>query len=150
MALLEAEGVGMVRRVYAEAAHEAIMKDFASSKGLKESTGHPCISRLIQGKCGSDGRRVRPLRNNISCRLPCGNDHVSMWLKNGQPHSYISQPYNLSLRELRELVDFCDTHGLTAEVTAGNSWHFPGASLLLEVKKTEETEARGKEARQTG
>lgn len=68
--------------------------------------------------------------------LPAANDHVSLWLRNGKPHVYVSQPYGLTLSDMRALVQFCDAHGLDAAVSA-RSWRFPGSTLLIEITHEE-------------
>jgi hypothetical protein len=116
--LLEAEGRDMVTRAYAEVSSRVICQE--ATKGLKKSTS-TCIYRLLGRKTRSDE--------------PPGTDHPSLWNKDGKPELFISQPYGLSWGKLRELVAFCETHGLEVNMDAGTSWYFPGRSLRVVFRK---------------
>jgi len=127
--LAEDESLDSAHRAYAEAVWEQCKKQYISKHGLKPSGGHPCVSRLIGRRCSA-----LPGGGSSPCRIP-GWDHMSLWLKDGKPEVYVSQPYNLSLNEMRELVRFCDEYGLTTSVGMWPAWHFPGGVLMVEVKK---------------
>lgn len=48
----------------------------------------------------------------------------------------ISEPYDVHMGEMRELIEFCDEHGLTFTID-GDSAHFPGRCFrILIVKKS--------------
>ncbi|OPX83386.1 MAG: hypothetical protein A4E53_04661 [Pelotomaculum sp. PtaB.Bin104] len=127
--LAEDEGTDSAHRAYAEAVWEQCKKQYISKHGLKPSGGHPCVSRLIGRRCSA-----LPGGGSSPCHIP-GWDHVSLWLKDGKPEVYVSQPYSLSLNEMRNLVRFCDEYGLTVSVSTWPAWHFPGGVLTMEVRK---------------
>lgn len=92
--------------------------------GLKPaSKAH--IRRLFTKKC----------RRGCDCHRPPGDDHGSLWLKDGKPHTYISQPYGLVQDQLREIVEFADAHGLRVEIGAARSFHFPGKTICVEYRR---------------
>src|SRR4030095_15139258 len=62
--------------------------------GLKRSHGYPCCQRLV-GHCDH--------RHGAGC-LPPGTDHPSLWLRDGQPAVFVSQPYDLSGETVRALL----------------------------------------------
>lgn len=125
--LMKEEGLDSVIRAYAEATCERHQEQYIKKYGLKASNSHACIGRLINKRCSTDG---------VPCRLP-GGDHVSLWLKDGKPEVYISQPYHLSLDNMRAIVEFCDRYRLTVDISTWPSWHFPGAVLTVEVKRAD-------------
>lgn len=131
--LCMAEGADAALRAYAEATWEEHQKQYAKKYGLKLSNGRICLARLLGKKCDYHSDH-----SGIPCRPP-GADHDSLWLKDGKPYVYVSQPYGLSAREMRELVSMCDRHGLEAYASAWPSWHFPGAVLTVEIKRKAET-----------
>ena len=128
-ALLAAEGEDDVHRVYSDAVHVAYKEQYTKRDGLKESAGALCVQRLLGKQCkvGYQGKRCE-------CRPP-GADHMSLWLKDGKPHVYVMQPYGLSYRQLAELYQFCERHGLRADVDAWPGWHFPGSVLHVAITK---------------
>jgi hypothetical protein len=60
-------------------------------------------------------------------RLP-GDDHTE--LRKGKTVTYLSQPYHLHLKELRQIVRACDEYGLEVAITAG-SWYRRGDTILV-------------------
>jgi len=124
--LAEQEGRYIAERAFEEAIEKYRYKAFIDRYGVKRSSGHTCINRLLGKWCiGLSG----------NCHLPAANDHISFWLKDGKPYLYVSQPYDLSLEDMRKLVPFCDEHDLDLTVTASNSWHSPGHTLLIVVSR---------------
>ncbi len=123
--LAQAEGIENAHRAYAEATSEQYRRQYLKEQGLKPTAEHACINRLAGRRC---------IAGKTPCHIP-GADHVSMWLKDGKPEVYISQPYHLSLKNMRALVELCDKHGLDANVSTRPSWHFPGAVLTIEIRK---------------
>lgn len=67
-------------------------------------------------------------------RLGPGDDHVATWLRNGQPALFTSEPYELSLPALKNIVARCEEHRLTATVS-GESAHYPGRTLLVQYRR---------------
>ncbi|HBT47265.1 MAG TPA: hypothetical protein DEA73_05220 [Peptococcaceae bacterium] len=129
--LVEEKGLDMAERAFATAVWEKRREAFAKRLGVKPTTGHVCLNRLVKGHC-----KGMELMFPKCFWLPAANDHVSLWLKDGNLHVYVSQPYSLTLKDMRALVQFCDAHALDAVVSAG-SWHFPGSTLLIEITREE-------------
>ena len=125
--LAEEEGSDAVRRACADATWEDNKKSFVKSKGLREAKSQS-IERLI-------GKHSKSLLESPSPAVLPGDDHPSLWLKNGKPHVYISQPYELSIEDLKELVEFCERHSLNLHVSTWPAWHFPGSVLNVKVTK---------------
>ena len=99
------------------------------TEGLTESSGARCTTKLVKGGrcgCGSFDHD----------RLP-GSDHTIMLNKDGKPHVYITQPYDLAYEEMKKIVEHCEEHGLRADIHA-TSWHFPGWTLCIEVRRATE------------
>jgi hypothetical protein len=135
--LMEEEGRDKAERAFAAAVWEKRKEHYAKALGLKESGGHPCLARLIGKRCDQSQFYLRTSHEEkyAPCSLPAADDHASLWLKDGKPHSYVSQPYGMSPEDMRKLVKFCDEYGLTVNVNAWGSWWFPGHTLILQVRK---------------
>jgi hypothetical protein len=135
--LLNESDVGTVRRAYAEVVHEKLKEHFQNKypmgKRLKRSRGVACVGKLLGKRCGQHNY----YQLHCETHQPPAADHVELYNRNGKPEVYVSQPYGLSWESLKNLVSFCETHGLEAEIDTG-SWHFPDNTLLVEIKKAEE------------
>lgn len=68
-------------------------------------------------------------------RLP-GADHDGLWIRDGRPWAWTTQPYDLDHESLRGMLAFCDAHGLEMTVS-GSSWHFLGRTVLVVIKRRE-------------
>lgn len=128
--LVEAEGTDAAVRAYAEATWERKREGWAAKHGLQQTRGRVCLARLLGKRCGGFGRDVK----GIPCQPP-GADHCSLWLKEGHPEVFVSQPYGLSLKTMRELVALCDCTGLDVLVDTWPAWHFPGRVLMVEIRR---------------
>ncbi len=137
LALVEAEGADAALRVYAQATWEEYYRQYAEKHGLKLSAGHPCLSRLLGKRCSQKSDY-----SGVPC-YPPGADHDSLWLKDGKPYAYITQPYCLTLNAMRDLVAMCDQYGLDVNIRTWPSWHFPGGVLTMEIKRKTESEIEG-------
>ncbi|GFN22168.1 hypothetical protein [Thermanaeromonas sp. C210] len=102
------EGLEMAERAFATAVWEKRREAFAKRLGVKPTAGHVCLNRLVKGHCKGTG-----LMFPKCFWLPVVNVHVSLWLRDGKPHVYVSQPYALTLKDMRALVQFCDRTALT-------------------------------------
>ena len=60
------------------------------------------------------------------------HDHCSLWLKNGKPHVFVSQPYPGSTSEVAECIAFANENGLVLRIGTWPAWHYPGAVLMME------------------
>jgi len=125
--LLEAEGLNAISLVHAEAIEQKVQTHRKKMYG-KDRGKIIAFQRLIDGK--------NP-KNDWDFNIgPMGLDHTSeRWMPNAKRASIIeSQPYNLSLEELRAIIKGCDEMGLKV-VISGESWHMPGRTLLVEFTK---------------
>lgn len=133
-AMMEPRSEDVLIYAYAEATYERYKDDWASRHGVKQTpSGHACIARLLGRQCkvGYD-----PHGANYNSRPPChppGDDHASLWLKDGKPAIYVFQPYSLGDKTIRELMEFCEKWGLSARINSMPSWHFPGVVLTVEL-----------------
>jgi hypothetical protein len=127
--LLEEQGLDVVTRAYAEATWETAREQYVSREGLKPAgDGHVCIHRLKGERCP-----------NEECDSPTcipEHDHSSEWKKDGKSHVIVSQPYHFSYETMKETIEFCDANGLRADISASPSWHFPGAVVTVEYKRS--------------
>ena len=120
--LVSAEGD--VGRAYAEAVRDHSKAVYLRTRGLKPTSGRVDLCRLT-------GKRARADNGYYMGWI----DHPSLWIKDGKPEVFISQPYQLSLEDMRELIATCDAFGLEAMVDTWPSWHFPTGVLTIKVRK---------------
>lgn len=95
---------------------------WALRNNVQISTGTRCPCRLTRRTCG--------YRMDECCRPP-GDDHGSLWNKNGKPWVYVFQPYGI---DAAALGTWCDAHGLTAFIDVKPAWHGHGV-LHVELKR---------------
>jgi hypothetical protein len=98
------------QRACAEAVAPALQKHANAEFGAR-ATGQKSWQRLL-GK-----------RGKATDSLP-GDDHAELFL--GDPLTYVSHPYSLSLETIREIVAAYDEHGLDVTMS-GYSSYFRGA-----------------------
>jgi hypothetical protein len=123
--LARTDGWGHVHDAYSEAVFEA------NEAHLRQRYGEPKQQDL--------GAFLR-LRgaDRFSCALP-GGDHVLRWKKKGEPGfgAYTSEPYGLSLQDMRATVAVCEEYKLDCHISTG-SRHFPSACLLIVLRRKED------------
>lgn len=122
---LSEEG-GSPTRAFAEAVAETRQQRFGARHKVKPSGGSATIARLIGKGLSQEDRYL--LR-------PPGADHDSLWLRDGKPVMFVTQPYELHRDGMREIVAFCDQWNLDVTVDTADSWHFPGWTTLLRYER---------------
>ena len=100
-------------------------------KTLRQSRGHPCIQRLLGRRCFDGGNRRYP------CSPPA-SDHPTLWLHEGKPYVFISEPYRLTLSDVRDIIAFADDNDLEVTIDAGLSCHFPGRTVAVIYRRKEQ------------
>ena len=128
--LMAEEGFDHMHRAYAEAAQLPLEDLFARRvKGTRSKVSHVCLHRLWGKRC--------PERWNSEKRCLTGSMpaqyHLSQWNAEGKAVAVVSQPYGLGYEAMKETVEFCERHGLEADVSA-ESWHFSGATVLVRYR----------------
>ncbi len=106
-----------------EAANKAALGAWAAREGVTVTHDHVCLRRLTPEGCPRVGR---------SCEELPGRDHTSMWLKAGEPHIYVTQPYDLDIETLDAMFRVARRLGLTVRVDAAPAWH-DSSAVLIEV-----------------
>lgn len=100
-----------------------------------------CISRLRGLHCKlqfdpMDGYKWRG--NPKPCDFPYA-DHTSMWKDRETGELvYVTQPYGQmpSNGEIEEMEAFCAEYGLEMEIAPHLSWHAPGATTFIMVRRS--------------
>ncbi len=119
--LLEAEGADNVGRAYAEAVWEAERKAYLKTRGVRVAS-RACFHRLTGEKCdGSEWNQYG---------LPF--DHQSLLVIGRTAKAFLSQPYDISLEHMRNIVAVCDRKRLDANISTWPAWHYPGGVISLE------------------
>ena len=129
--LAEREGLDDAGRAWAEVASALVKRRFCEHWRVRPAPNVTnCVGRLV-------GRRHRPPFYVCDHCNPPGTDHPWLFLRNGKPTLFVSQPYTLSWDEMQRLVDWCRERGLRADVSADESWHFPGRTLAVRIARPE-------------
>lgn len=125
IAALEAVGEWRRRPWISREEHDpvALRRAWARREGVKESSGHRCLTRLAHGRC-----------DLFNCESLPGSDHTSVWNRDGKPYIYVTQPYHLPDDVLVAMLKVCDRLGLRLRVDSAPAWHDPGA-ILVEVMR---------------
>lgn len=125
LSLLQKEDSDQVTRVYATVYGPVHMKIYEEKgEGRQQITEYPAdYRRLVESP-------TEPLTDGTPV---AADDHVSMWRspRDGCPIRFVSQPYQISLSEMRQIVSRCDQLGLEAMVSA-SSWYFPGTTVRID------------------
>lgn len=120
---LAAEDPEAMAQAYIEAGGGYRKEHYIKSRSVKPTMGNPFIERLA-------GARAVPNPVRFGWM-----DHPSLWVRGGKPFSFVSQPYGLSLEDLKQIVAYCEEHNLNALVDAGMSWHCPGSTVAVELTR---------------
>ena len=125
---VEKEGLDNARRAFSDATSQLTRSEIMV--GFKErAQSHVCIYRLLgEKKCLHNEENESPILS-----IP-GQDHLSEWTKDKITEKIISQPYNLSFEQLKDMILFCQDNRLRVDFS-GFSWHFPGRTFLVEFAK---------------
>ena len=57
-------------------------------------------------------------------------DHFDLWLKDGKPHVWTSQPYGISKADLFDIMRLCSTYGFDVYIGELDAWHNSGCTLI--------------------
>ncbi len=61
---------------------------------------------------------------------PGFSDHDSYYTYSDKTVAFATEPYDLNLKDLKEIVKFCEKHNLEVSIT-GRSPHFPGKTVRV-------------------
>lgn len=120
-------------RAFAEAVRDRWQAAYARTESLKPISAHVCVSRLLGKRCPEE----RDRSGDALCEsymIP-GQDHLSEWRAPDGSRRIVSQPYGMEYETLKELVAFCERLGIEARINASSSWHFPGSTLFVELRR---------------
>ncbi len=134
--LLEQEGPDGVERAAAEVLAPIREKRFCEWREVERYRDLPttCVAGLF-GKKHRD-----PFCEHCG---PPACDHTDLFVKDGETVVFVTQPYRLAWEAMQKLVDYCRRFGLRADVSAQESWHFPGRTLVIGLARPEAREHVG-------
>lgn len=117
---------------YLSAARMTMEKTFAVKHGLTRCQGIICLAHLFVKRPCSPGHEGDGLPHT-----PPGNDHGSLWKRDGQPTAYVFQPYKdaLTADVCARLTEFCGEHGLIFTILEDESFHNPGETTLVMIER---------------
>lgn len=83
-------------------------------------------------------KRVRFVASDAERHLH--GEHESHWSgETGEPQALVFQPYGVAWEELCLFVDLGREYDLRFDIDASHSWHFPGKSVLVEIRAKRDT-----------
>lgn len=103
-----------------------VQRAWARRERVKESRGHRCLTRLAAGRCRGQG-----------CEHLPGSDHSSIWIQDGRPHIFVTQPYHLDPDVLSAMLRACRRLGLRLRLNSAVAWQAPEA-ILVEVFRNDQ------------
>lgn len=112
-----------------DAIRESLKRKWANKNELRLARGRAGWWRLLGLRSCFDSR-WRPI---VLENLP-GDDHCSLWLRNGEPAVWVSQPYPLSSSKIGQMTYVAEQYGLSFEISTWPAWHYPGSVLFVEWK----------------
>ncbi len=68
---------------------------------------------------------------------PANFDHPDLWLKDGKPYMFTSQPYRITKDFLEIARNICVEHDLEMTIDAREAWYMPGRTVLVAFRKKE-------------
>ncbi|KKN08239.1 hypothetical protein LCGC14_1058630 [marine sediment metagenome] len=103
-------------------------KGWALREKLKESrrTATYCVCSLLGKGCKRYGSS-----DCVNGVPEC--DHPSLWLRDGKPAVFVSQPYQI--RDPKRLGEFCAERGLECMIRTWPAWHYRGSVLHVEIRR---------------
>lgn len=141
-ALAEEQGEGAVEMAFAAVVAEGREDDYGKATQSYQrgyDFDHPfwTMEDLITDPFKRDAFKARGVQREL---MP---DHVSYWTTDeDKPGACVSQPYGLDWDSLCTMVDLCREFGLQMMIDESYSWHAPGKSLLVEVRRKREPAPR--------
>jgi len=98
--------------------------------------------KLMRGREAGFAEYLSSIKAKGIPRFPNGLDRGNRaWVDHGmicygaRERFFISQPYGLSDDAMAGLVSDCSEYGLSFHIESGLSFHFPGSTILIEVRR---------------
>jgi hypothetical protein len=119
----------------------------AASDGVDVDAAYGEVQELARKKVWEKGKRKSKKALDLNHLLdkktdpanpflPSGYDHGSLWENDeGEVVSFVFQPYDLTLTDLKELVEICESNGLRVKISGKPSWHFAGSTFLVVLSR---------------
>jgi len=113
---------------HTEAEKTALMKTWASHHGLKLHKGNRNWAALVKPPYK---KPKTPMQDHYGP----GDDHCSLWYKDGKPYCWVSQPYGLRPNDLLRMMAHANLYGLDFTIGSWPAWYYPGRVLFVVWKR---------------
>ena len=129
--LLKLLGFDLASRAYAEAYHCFIWEKVTN--GSKPSRAHKCPRSLRRKVCGQGKESEEFYCSDCLPGPTSWLDHATIW---NDEHGRVlyGQPYEMNIEDLQRIVRVCEKYELDVSIRADRSWHFPGSTILVEMR----------------
>lgn len=117
-------GEGECVRINALAIAESRMSAFGAAYKVTLAKSSHCIQRLLGKSCAVNRHKI------CDCRPP-GDDHGDLWMKDGKPHLWVSQPYKIGGNTLLKSLEFAKANNLEIDISAEASYYYPGRTFAI-------------------
>lgn len=101
-----------------------LRENWSSARGLKISTSSQMWAALVK-KPFKKPSYMEYIQNRA------GDDHCTLWNKNGKPHCWVSQPYHFGLQNAKEAIERAEKYGLDFKINTFPAWHYPGHVIFI-------------------
>ena len=98
--------------------------EWATQNGLKRSGSFQRWAALVKKPFKKPSEWERG-------RLLAGDDHCTLWNKDGKATYWVPQPYGLSFGQIKEMMERAEKYGLEFEIGTFPAWHYPGHVLFI-------------------
>ncbi len=112
------------RRIFACATEQKAIEAFKEVLGVDKPSNSNCIQRLFGKSCALNRQKL------CDCSPP-GDDHGQLWLKDGKPYAYSSQPYSIGGETLNKIYQYAKDHNLDVTIRADWAFYFPSSALIV-------------------
>lgn len=123
-------------RAYAEATWQSLRDAWIARHRVTASRSEETCWCLLGGPKCPDPMRIGNHDHGTGWQ-----DHGELWVRDGRPVVYVSQPYGIRAEGVQHLAALRAERGFDIRVDT-DSWHFPGSTLLIEVWAPGEFERR--------
>ena len=104
------------------------LRNLAHTDGLQtalhcvtDALGPAVAARRSNGLVKRKGGIGKLLGSKNALLLAPEGDHGQLYVKDGQPYSFVAQPYGVDFQTLEQIVTFCKQHGLTTSISGEGS-----------------------------
>lgn len=137
--LLAESDADSVERAFAEAIYDNRFNSTAKTVNGKYKDNAICIERLRGGRCNERRRSSHTDFEMCEGHLIPSADHTCGYIRDRTVVAIVTEPSDLSFKDLKELVEFCLERDLRADIDAESSY-FPSRTIRIIIRNRDDNE----------